>query len=98
MLRMCVIEQTARRIILKVGQSIGRIKLTERPPLPRVNGCSLWLTSPVVQSSDSRWMAASHCPQIADETYSPRFGLLAVGLIDRRWSFVQSHGMLSDYK
>jgi hypothetical protein len=64
-------EQTRDHLLAKVGQSIGRVKLTEPPALPRCERCGLRLTSVVVQSSDPRWAAAPHLAQTPDQTSRP---------------------------
>jgi hypothetical protein len=45
--------------------------LEEPPSLPRCEPCGLRLTPLVVQSSDTRWTAAPHRPQMPDETSRP---------------------------
>jgi hypothetical protein len=45
--------------------------LKEPPSLPRCEPSDLRLTPLVVQSSDSRWMAAPFLPQMPDQTSRP---------------------------
>jgi hypothetical protein len=45
--------------------------LKEPPSLPRRESRDLRLTPLVVQSSDSRWAAAPHRPQVPDQTSRP---------------------------